>query len=243
MKLVKLMVQSGVSGFHIDDLLSGTKRFDRKDGIYYVVVPVSELVRRLTAARLQLDIMGSEAVIIARSDVEMGSHVTSTVDPRDRPYVLGATVALPRDYSSMPTSPEKEKWLEEAKLASLDDAFKAAQPKLFEEFTTKTQGLNVSEALRVANTLAPEFYWSTDAARTIHGWYPYRGCVEAAIDRVLACADVADVLWSCVRGYDGKPAEQFSTAIHKVHPGKWLAYNVTGGFPADGGCSVSVTPT
>ncbi|GFZ45572.1 hypothetical protein JCM24511_03300 [Saitozyma sp. JCM 24511] len=234
MKLVKLMVQSGASGFHIDDLLSGTKRFDRKDGIYYVVVPVSELVRRLTATRLQLDIMGSEAVIIARSDVEMGSHVTSTVDPRDRPYVLGATVALPRDYSSMPTSPEKDQWLAEAKLASLDDAFKAAQPKLFEEFTAKTQGLNVSEALRVANTLAPEFYWSTDAARTIHGWYPYRGCVEAAIDRVLACADVADVLWSCVRGYDGKPAEQFSTAIHKVHPGKWLAYNVTGGFPADG---------
>jgi isocitrate lyase len=134
----------------------------------------------------------------------------------------------------MPTSPEKEKWLEEAKLASLDDAFKAAQPKLFEQFTAKTQDLNVSEALRVANTLAPGFYWSTDAARTIHGWYPYRGCVEAAIDRVLACADVADVLWSCVRGYDGKPAEQFSTAIHKVHPGKWLAYNVTGGFPADG---------
>jgi isocitrate lyase len=92
MKLVKLMVQSGASGFHIDDLPSGTKRFDRKDGICYVVVPLSEHVRRMTAAKLQLDIMGSEVISICRTYIEGGSHITSTVDPRDRPYILGATI-------------------------------------------------------------------------------------------------------------------------------------------------------
>jgi isocitrate lyase len=58
MKLTKLFVQSGVAGFHLDDLLSGAKRFDGHDGVGYVVVPQSEHVRRLKAAKLQLDVMG-----------------------------------------------------------------------------------------------------------------------------------------------------------------------------------------
>lgn len=58
MKLVKMFVQNGTAGIHIDDLFAGVKRYDKKDGEGYVVVPTCELVRRHTAARLQLDIMG-----------------------------------------------------------------------------------------------------------------------------------------------------------------------------------------
>lgn len=58
MKLVKLFVQNGTAGIHIDDLFAGTKRYDRKDNEGYVVVPTCEAVRRITAAKLQLDIMG-----------------------------------------------------------------------------------------------------------------------------------------------------------------------------------------
>lgn len=57
MKVVKLMVQSGAAGFHIDDLCPGSKRFDAKDGESWVIVPTNELLKRLTAARLQLDMM------------------------------------------------------------------------------------------------------------------------------------------------------------------------------------------
>jgi hypothetical protein len=55
---------------------------------------------------------------------------------------------------------------------TLDNAFLISQPNLYEEFQTKSEGLNVSGALRIASGLAPEFYWGTDAARTVHGWYP-----------------------------------------------------------------------
>lgn len=59
MKLTKLFVQAGVAGFHIDDLLPGSKRYDKKDDEGWVIVPTSELLKRLSAARLQLDAMGS----------------------------------------------------------------------------------------------------------------------------------------------------------------------------------------
>lgn len=58
MKLVKLFVQSGVAGIHLDDLLSGTKRFDGKDGEGWIITPTCEAIRRLIAARYQLDLMG-----------------------------------------------------------------------------------------------------------------------------------------------------------------------------------------
>lgn len=58
MKLMKLFVQSGTAGIHIDDLMSGTKRYDKKDNEGYVVVPLCEAIRRVTAAKLQLDVMG-----------------------------------------------------------------------------------------------------------------------------------------------------------------------------------------
>ena len=58
MKLVQLFVHAGVAGMHLDDLLPGSKRFDHKDGMGAVLVPVSENKRRLSAARLQMDLMG-----------------------------------------------------------------------------------------------------------------------------------------------------------------------------------------
>jgi isocitrate lyase len=57
MKLVKLFVQVGAAGIHLDDLLSGTKRFDGKDGEGWIITPTCEAVRRLTAARFQMDMM------------------------------------------------------------------------------------------------------------------------------------------------------------------------------------------
>ncbi|WVR05199.1 hypothetical protein IAU60_002211 [Kwoniella sp. DSM 27419] len=100
MKLVKKLVQGGVAGFHSDDLLLGLseRRHESEDGVTTVLVPTNEYLRRLVAAKLQLDILGSEAVSIARTDAEVASHITSTIGHRDRPFVLGATVVMPRPY-------------------------------------------------------------------------------------------------------------------------------------------------
>jgi isocitrate lyase len=46
---------------------------------------------RLVAARLQADIMGTDTVIVARTDGEAASLLDNNVDARDHPYILGAT--------------------------------------------------------------------------------------------------------------------------------------------------------
>ncbi|ORY32903.1 isocitrate lyase [Naematelia encephala] len=234
MKLAKLFVQAGAAGFHIDDLFPGAKRFDGKDGEAWVIVPMCELQKRLTAARLQLDIMGSELVVFYRADPHSATRITSSVDPRDRPYILGATVELPRHYASLTTSPERAEWKTKAKLLSLDDAFKAAYPEKYDEFSKKTEGLNVSEALPIATKLAPEFYFSADAARNSSGYYAYNGCVEASIARTLEIAHLVDVCWPNASWYEPVDVEKYAKGVHAVHPDKWLGYNITGSFPEDG---------
>ncbi|WVQ80160.1 isocitrate lyase [Cryptococcus sp. DSM 104549] len=234
MKLVKLFVQSGVAGFHIDDLLSGAKRHDGKDGIGSIVVPTSEYLKRLTAAKIQLDIMGSEVVSIARTDAETATHITSTIDARDRPFILGATVPLPQDFVRAEGESDRAEWKREAKLLPLDAAFQTAHPDLFEQFTAQSKGKNTSEALRVAEKLAPGFYWSAESARTAEGWYVFNGGVDAAVARATTSAFIADVVWACAHYYSAERAAQFASAVQAACPGKWMAYNVTGGFPADG---------
>ena len=57
MKLVKRLVESGVAMFHLDDLaLDGKRHSGPAAG--HTIVSTDEYLRRLTAARLQLDIMG-----------------------------------------------------------------------------------------------------------------------------------------------------------------------------------------
>ncbi|KAK8850769.1 isocitrate lyase [Kwoniella newhampshirensis] len=233
MKLVKLFVQAGVAGFHMDDLFPGCKRFDGKDGEAWTIVPTCELLKRLTAARLQLDIMGSEAVIIYRADPHSASRITSSVDARDRPYILGATVPLPREYASLHTSEERAQWKKDAALKCLDDAFKECCPNLYEEFAARSKGLPISEAQRVALELAPTLYFSCDAARNASGHYAYRGCIEASVDRSILAADLVEVLWPNASTYDPQQVEGYAKGVHAVLPNKWLGYNITGAFPAD----------
>ncbi|RSH88597.1 isocitrate lyase 1 [Saitozyma podzolica] len=234
MKLTKLFVQSGVAGFHLDDLLSGAKRFDGHDGVGYVVVPLSEHVRRLKAAKLQLDVMGAETVLIHRTDAMSATHITSTIDPRDTPFILGATVNMPTDLCEVESGPLRAQWKIDAKLATLEEAFASACPDLVATLKTRIAGLNVSRALRVAQELYPDFFWSAESPRTAQGWYAFKGGIDCAISRSLVCAPLVDMTWACVGSYDPKGAAQIAAAVQEAYPGKWMAYNITGGFPDDG---------
>jgi isocitrate lyase len=51
----------------------------------------TEHISRLVAMRLQLDIMHTSTLVIARTDSEAATLITSPVDPRDHPFILGAT--------------------------------------------------------------------------------------------------------------------------------------------------------
>jgi hypothetical protein len=168
------------------------------------------------------------------------THITSTIDPRDTPFILGATVNMPTDLCEVESGPLRAQWKADAKLATLEEAFAAASPDQLPAFKTRIAGLNVSRALRVAQELSPGFFWSAESPRTAQGWYAFKGGIDCAISRSLVCAPLVDMTWACVGSYDPKGASQIAAAVQDVYPGKWMAYNITGGFPEDGQWPVRV---
>jgi isocitrate lyase len=92
--LVRRFVEAGVAGYHIEDQRPGTKKCGHQGG--KVLVPVDEQIKRLNAARFQLDVMGVPGIVVARTDAEAATLLDGRGDERDHPYILGATnVQLP----------------------------------------------------------------------------------------------------------------------------------------------------
>jgi isocitrate lyase len=87
--LVRRFVEVGVPGYHIEDQKPGAKKCGHQAG--KVLVTVEEQIKRLNAARFQLDIMGVEGIIVARTDAEAANLLDSDADHRDFPFILGST--------------------------------------------------------------------------------------------------------------------------------------------------------
>jgi len=92
--LIRRFVEVGVPGYHIEDQRPGTKKCGHQGG--KVLVAEDEQIKRLNAARFQLDIMKVPGIIVARTDAEGATLLDGWADERDQPFVLGATnVNLP----------------------------------------------------------------------------------------------------------------------------------------------------
>ena len=87
--LIRRFVEVGVPGYHIEDQRPGTKKCGHQGG--KVLVPSDEQIKRLNAARFQLDIMRVPGIIVARTDAEAANLIDSRADERDQPFLLGAT--------------------------------------------------------------------------------------------------------------------------------------------------------
>ncbi|MEE4271325.1 MAG: isocitrate lyase/phosphoenolpyruvate mutase family protein [Thermoanaerobaculales bacterium] len=87
--LVRRFVEVGVPGYHIEDQKPGCKKCGHQGG--KVLVPVDEQIKRLNAARFQLDVMGVPGIIVARTDAEAATFLDGCGDGRDQPFILGAT--------------------------------------------------------------------------------------------------------------------------------------------------------
>ncbi|MEE9413882.1 MAG: isocitrate lyase/phosphoenolpyruvate mutase family protein [Acidimicrobiales bacterium] len=87
--LVRRFVEVGVPGYHIEDQKPGAKKCGHQGG--KVLVPCDEQIKRLNAARFQLDIMGVGGIIVARTDAEAASLLDGGSDERDQPFILGVT--------------------------------------------------------------------------------------------------------------------------------------------------------
>ncbi len=92
--LIRRFVEVGVPGYHIEDQKPGAKKCGHQGG--KVLVCQDEQIKRLNAARFQLDVMRVAGLIVARTDAEAASFLEGRSDERDQPFILGATnVELP----------------------------------------------------------------------------------------------------------------------------------------------------
>ena len=93
--LIRRFVEVGVPGYHIEDQKPGVKKCGHQGG--KVLVSEDEQLKRLSAARFQLDIMGVPGILVARTDAESATLLDGRADERDQPFVLGAT------HTNLPT--------------------------------------------------------------------------------------------------------------------------------------------
>jgi isocitrate lyase len=121
-----------------------------------VLVSTQDAVQKLCAARLAADVMGVPTVLLARTDAEAATLVTSDVDENDKPFLTGE--------------------------------------------------------------------------RSAEGFYRVRNGIEQAISRGLAYAPYADMVWCETGTPDLGFARKYAEAIHRVYPGKMLAYNCSPSF-------------
>ena len=86
-ELMKGMIEAGAAGVHFEDQLASEKKCGHMGG--KVLVPTSQFIRTLVAARLAADVMGVPTLLVARTDADSAKLLTSDIDPRDRPFING----------------------------------------------------------------------------------------------------------------------------------------------------------
>ena len=86
-EIMKGMIDAGAAAVHFADQLSSEKKCGHLGG--KVLLPGSQFIRSLVAARLAADVEGVPSIIIARTDADSARLLTADIDERDRPFITG----------------------------------------------------------------------------------------------------------------------------------------------------------
>jgi isocitrate lyase len=90
-ELTKAFINAGAAGVHFEDQLAAEKKCGHMGG--KVLVPTNQHIRALSAARLAADVMDVPTIVVARTDANAATLLTSDVDPRDREFTTGGRTA------------------------------------------------------------------------------------------------------------------------------------------------------
>jgi isocitrate lyase len=86
-EIMKAMIEAGAAGVHFEDQLSSAKKCGHMGG--KVLVPTQEAIQKLIAARLAADVCGVPTLLVARTDADAATLLTSDIDPRDHAFLTG----------------------------------------------------------------------------------------------------------------------------------------------------------
>jgi isocitrate/methylisocitrate lyase len=165
--------------------------------------------------------------------------ITSTIDHRDHEFILGSTNPNLQPLNDLMAAAEQtgknglelqaieDQWVAQAGLKLFNDAvidtINAGQhlnkQALIAEFSKAVKGRSNREARQIASRIAGvDIHWDWDAARTREGYYRYRGGTQCAINRAVAYAAFADLIWMESKLPDYAQAKEFADGVHAVWP-------------------------
>ncbi|KUJ17531.1 isocitrate lyase [Mollisia scopiformis] len=228
-KMTKAFVEAGVAMIHMDDLAIGMKRFSM--GMGRTAVPTSEYVSRLTAVRMQFDIMGATTMLMCRCD-------TATYHP----YILGATKDVPSLASAISistTTPEyqsiRKTWKESAGLMTFDEAVKAlAAEEQYKTYSSKLSEQEVTpmtERRKIAKQiLGQDVLWDWELPRSTKGQYMWKPTIQTVIERASAVAQLGDVTWARIDAPTWPDLVTFHEATNAKFPNRLFGFGYVGGY-------------
>lgn len=132
----------------------------------------------------------------------------SVADPRDHPYVLGATLSVESFIQAVTAGTEagkdymtvKSEWKASAGLMTFDDAVKArVAGEMYNAYMSEVEGKVVSLQQRrqtAKRITGQDISFDWELPRTPLGQYQWQWCNKAVIDRSILAAPLGDVSWS-----------------------------------------------